>query len=229
MPDTTAASLKLLIPTSNDIKKYYVSFVDSQTEDHKKGICFDISRVKHSCLANSLPCIINQNYGALVASRKIDKGEEITISYVKGTLEERRKLLFSNYGFQCECNGCVENSEEWALLEELESINKTLREDAFMKNPMELIELLKKSLDLLKILNQSNFFLSKTFSLIFLWDCCLKKKMNNQSLTFLKSSIELMEGFYGFQSEMVIKLKELENIPEGTGVAEIINKFKSFM
>lgn len=46
----------------------------------------------------------------VVSSRRIVRGEEVTISYVPVSMEreERRKILRSKYGFTCDCDRCAE-------------------------------------------------------------------------------------------------------------------------
>lgn len=62
------------------------------------------SHLNHSCDPNA---IFENSTGILTARRKIEKGEEITITYTELTdPKKRKKLLFEKYGFVCKCPIC---------------------------------------------------------------------------------------------------------------------------
>ena len=69
--------------------------------------------INHSCHPNTHH--LSEGAELVVRScRKIEKNEEITISYIDPTqcLEERQKVLFAAYCFRCECCRCALGSEE---------------------------------------------------------------------------------------------------------------------
>ena len=76
-------------------------------------VCFDASRINHSCIPNS-HYSWNENIRRLTvhAVRDIPEGEEITVSYCSGfrTLKERRRKL-KPYVFTCLCPACQEDTD----------------------------------------------------------------------------------------------------------------------
>jgi hypothetical protein len=73
--------------------------------------------VEHSCLPNaqisSILSSSSQPHLQIRATRKIELGEEITISYVDQTLttEERQAKLMENKNFRCTCQRCQNESD----------------------------------------------------------------------------------------------------------------------
>jgi hypothetical protein len=81
------------------------------------GICLLMARVNHTCVGNCNHTFLSQHgCKVLVAGRPVATGDEITISYcplsATGsqpplTSVERRKHLFTFYGFDCACLVCT--------------------------------------------------------------------------------------------------------------------------
>ena len=72
------------------------------------GIFPWVTRINHSCLANTQqawnPALHQET---VYATRKIEKGEEITIGYsIGGTSQERRQNLKEHFAFDCTCSVC---------------------------------------------------------------------------------------------------------------------------
>lgn len=79
-----------------------------------RAIFRNISRINHSCVPNAQG---NFNEGlekfTVHAVREIDKGEELTISYLPehgATRQSRQERLEDVYGFKCDCPVCDSNS-----------------------------------------------------------------------------------------------------------------------
>ena len=75
-----------------------------------------ISCVNHSCSPNAEVHFLSENHeGTLMATRRIDRGEELFISYIddneRSNFTKRRDSL-RDYGFECACTKC-EVEESW--------------------------------------------------------------------------------------------------------------------
>ena len=99
------------------------------TNGFHNGVCLKMSRFNHSCRPNAQYFWnIDTNTRDVRALRKIEKGEEITLSYLPTypyhpegksysilmSREERRAFLRDNWNFDCNCEGCdaTESEEE---------------------------------------------------------------------------------------------------------------------
>ncbi|KAF8852109.1 hypothetical protein BDZ45DRAFT_749947 [Acephala macrosclerotiorum] len=86
---------------------------DRTGEDSVSGVFLDMSRINHSCVPNAE---YNANLGKgrmeLYSTRRIEGGEEVTISYghqfLYKTEEERNSHLRYIYGFTCTCRACTD-------------------------------------------------------------------------------------------------------------------------
>ncbi len=76
------------------------------------GFFKDLSRINHSCIPNIKLIIPNDQQQeidsiSVVALKNINIGEAIVMDYVQNAkIDERRLLLFKNYGFRCSCEIC---------------------------------------------------------------------------------------------------------------------------
>lgn len=78
------------------------------TGDKHIGLFPKIARINHSCRPNSgNHWSENTGLRIIYASRNIEKGEEITVSYIPllKTIKERQSRL-QQYGFTCDCEAC---------------------------------------------------------------------------------------------------------------------------
>ena len=75
------------------------------------------SYVNHSCDPNTVLSLESRGHGARLrtvgkwlACRPVEKGEEVTVSYVDTLLPvaARQEHLEFAYGFKCDCNRCVD-------------------------------------------------------------------------------------------------------------------------
>lgn len=73
------------------------------------------SCINHSCLPNASIHCAKSNECTIVAQMKISKGEEITVSYIDEDMsfQERHRALL-DYGFECKCPRCVQDSHKKA-------------------------------------------------------------------------------------------------------------------
>ena len=81
-----------------------------------------LSRMNHSCEPNAVRIVSRTDPRAgpgvhVVASRHIDKGEEVFINYIDGAddglrVEERRHHLQQQYHFHCTCSRCMREARE---------------------------------------------------------------------------------------------------------------------
>ena len=76
-----------------------------------------ISQCNHDCKPNAEVHFFNEDHEAtLLALRKIEKGEEIFITYIDDNERsdyKKRRASLRDYGFECDCEKCV-NEEQWA-------------------------------------------------------------------------------------------------------------------
>ena len=76
-----------------------------------------ISQCNHDCKPNAEVHFFNEDHEAtLLALRKIEKGEEIFITYIDDNERsdyKKRRAALRDYGFECDCEKCV-NEEQWA-------------------------------------------------------------------------------------------------------------------
>ena len=85
------------------------SIEDEETEAAGTGVYLEASLFSHSCVPNTARAFRNKRL-FVIASEDIEPGEEITITYSNNLiadLEERRKELYSSYGFTCACPRCL--------------------------------------------------------------------------------------------------------------------------
>lgn len=84
------------------------------------------STCNHSCIPNAEPSFLHNNHRlSLVATRDIEEGEEILISYLdecalNRSRHSRRKELMRNYLFICDCPKCEEQADDPDLTSEEE-------------------------------------------------------------------------------------------------------------
>ncbi|CAE7217783.1 set5 [Symbiodinium natans] len=78
-------------------------------------LCLSVSRINHSCLPNCEQFWDEQMFREKIfACKDIQKGEELSISYVEPYLlaEERNDVFRRRYAFQCNCAACSSQSRE---------------------------------------------------------------------------------------------------------------------
>jgi hypothetical protein len=81
--------------------------------NEKRAVFLTVARLNHSCIPNAqgnLNAALPGGQFTIHALREIDKGEEITISYLHdelGVRSTRQKWLKEGYGFECACEICI--------------------------------------------------------------------------------------------------------------------------
>ncbi|KAF9434491.1 hypothetical protein BGZ76_007926 [Entomortierella beljakovae] len=89
-------------------------------EDAIEGAVYRvISRINHSCAPNcrhSWNSMTKKEYVYAVCD--IDEGDEILTSYIDPLAihEDRRRKLFQNFKFKCQCSVCVASSREYDMI-----------------------------------------------------------------------------------------------------------------
>jgi hypothetical protein len=100
-----------------NLNTQFMGYLNGQVLYGKRAvICDTFSFINHSCLPNTYrpECkpyeqFVQQIEEELVATRKIDFGEEITWSYagdLPNELKSRQQLLHQKFGFWCSCKRC---------------------------------------------------------------------------------------------------------------------------
>ncbi|KAG8453336.1 hypothetical protein GDO86_000105 [Hymenochirus boettgeri] len=107
------------------------------------GIFPNLCLVNHDCWPNCT-VIFNNGKIELRSLGKINKGDELTVSYVDflNLSEDRRKLLKKQYYFDCTCEHCTKGIKDDLLLAVKEEENKP--EDSVVK---ELIQFSKETME----------------------------------------------------------------------------------
>jgi len=72
------------------------------------ALCCHMGYTNHDCSPNAQAVIDQQGYVTLSATRPIEAGEEVLISYIdsRQSVDERRLILEQHYGFSCSCAKC---------------------------------------------------------------------------------------------------------------------------
>ena len=102
-------------------------------DDDESGLFLTMSYLNHACLANSLHHFVDPHGVKIVsASRRIEPGEEITITYVNFEADSllnifgstRSTLLRKKWGFSCDCMACTDPSvgQKFDHMRELDQI-----------------------------------------------------------------------------------------------------------
>lgn len=137
------------------------------TGDSRVGLFPKIARINHSCTPNSgNEWVEGAGYRVIYASRDIEEGEEITVSYIpllKKTADRQSRL--GQYGFTCDCSACQSGEGDKRrtkiadLLENLEMKSKSLPSKKAATNE----KLSLKALNLLSLVEEErlNDYLSR--------------------------------------------------------------------
>ena len=117
------------------------------------AIFLSISRINHSCVPNAV-CSYNsaKSVEEVRASRNIDEGEEICVSYIDVVhmRDDRQKLLDGRFNFRCQCPACSLTGPELAENEKLrrEIIGLTNNmEDVYESKPEKALKYAKMKLE----------------------------------------------------------------------------------
>ena len=120
-----------------------VSVKTGEEEDDWRGIYLQFSKTNHACASNSVINIIGEKRVIeLVASRNIQKGEEVVVNYLnpyrgkKPSLmlrQERMRALKAHWRFSCTCPVCILTGQKLAKNEEIKNniINLENKQEQF--------------------------------------------------------------------------------------------------
>jgi len=117
-PSLAFAAVDKLLPQggtlADKIKTNAFSCTADDDINQLTGLFVTMSRVNHSCLGNSEHLYLeNRCARILVATRVIEKDEEISFSYNSSlNLPMRKAFLKARYGFDCNCAVCTNPSIE---------------------------------------------------------------------------------------------------------------------
>ncbi|CAF0733507.1 unnamed protein product [Adineta ricciae] len=106
------------ITKTNQINEMIFDHDDDQDELTKRfasAIFPTCALMNHSCVPN-IRCVFDQGYLRVYTARSIRQGEEIFNCYgpqksLVPSTEQRQSVLFDQYFFKCQCEGCVEMSK----------------------------------------------------------------------------------------------------------------------
>ena len=135
-----------------------VSVKTGEEEDDWRGIYLQFSVTNHACASNSVINIIGkERVITLVASRNIQKGEEVVVNYLNPyrgkrpslmLRHERMRELRTQWGFSCTCSVCILTGQQLVTNEEIKNniINLENKQDQFsnisnVQNAMNLLTL----------------------------------------------------------------------------------------
>ncbi|CAE8637682.1 unnamed protein product [Polarella glacialis] len=73
-----------------------------------------VGYANHDCDANAGASVDADGHACITATRSLEQGEEVLISYVDrhAPFRERQKILREHYGFYCRCKRCVAEERE---------------------------------------------------------------------------------------------------------------------
>lgn len=121
-PEGVSQAVANLYPVGGDLKekvaKNCAGYGDDPDISH---VCIHFSRLNHACLPSCGCSYIEEHKVMLVsAAQKIEKGQELTISY---TANHDTSKLLSIWGFKCECAACANPTIylKRALVEQLDA------------------------------------------------------------------------------------------------------------
>jgi hypothetical protein len=95
------------------------NFAKITTNSYATGVFTLLAICNHSCDANC--AFVYKNFGILLTLKDVAKNEEFRICYKQPwdrmEVVERKKYLFENYKFNCDCWACIENVDKSSINE----------------------------------------------------------------------------------------------------------------
>jgi hypothetical protein len=173
-----------------------MSTTDDDIEGGTTGLFIRMSRVNHDCLGNSIHTYLeNRNLKILVASRTIEKGEEITFSYVslrRGTSTRKLRLRLG-YGFMCQCQVCTNPTLE-AEMERMKELDDAILTLGSRGNPGLAIQKGKALLKLYDKHGISSWLYFRTYYDLY-QVAITNRKTWTQGIRFIKKAYETSLAF----------------------------------
>jgi len=137
------------------------SIVSVFGKENTKNVYLKASLLNHDCKPNLTWHPLNTYEGTIVVKllRKVVKGEELTVSYVRDeTCPTRiqRKEKLEAYRFDCKCNICKEEDiSDEEMRKEFQELNKRSFE---IGNSVKLVEIAERKLEIAKIVDTQAVF-----------------------------------------------------------------------
>lgn len=177
-------------------------------EEGETGLFVTMSRVNHDCMGNADHNYLEkQDVKILVASRSIQEGEEITISYVCGEgTDERKWRLQTNYNFTCSCTVC-QNPDLEAKLTRAAELDNSIMELASNGRIDQAMRKGKALLSLRDELDMSTWLYYRTYYDLF-QVCITKKKYVREGRSYIRKAYEAVLAYYGDEDQPeVLRMK----------------------
>lgn len=172
------------------------------------GVFLHSAMFNHSCNPNGVKIKV-QDTTEVRASRDIEKGEAVTISYLFPLMQSyvsRQLQLKKQFGFQCHCSRCGEHEQgkttelqvtnTLTIETQLTHMEDSISTMSYKDTQSALSQSLELLSDLLEMLPHHDIVFSRVHKLIA--DCCAKlllKKMSREQIMilFLQSNFELLD------------------------------------
>jgi hypothetical protein len=190
IPDSAKQEMELLLPREGSLlQKLNINGMSCGGDE--AGLFITLSRINHNCDPNADHQFWKSGLKILYATKNIEKGEEITISYCKTesrSLEERKEHLLLNYGFECDCRVCRDTK----LNKKFESISlqdKAMWEAMNAQNFDKALVIGKKLIKLFDELECSQKMYARTYYDMF-QVAILKKSTLQEGIDFIRKAYE---------------------------------------
>jgi len=118
-PASVVDAAMALMPHGKDMKAKFNLNAMGCGEHAESGLFVRMSYLNHACLPNALHHFVEAHGVKIIStSKKIEAGEEITISYISFEADallsrlfgaDRSKLMLTKWGFACSCPACVDS------------------------------------------------------------------------------------------------------------------------
>ena len=115
VPEQAKEAVSALLPLNGSLsQKVARNGMACDDASITNGLFVTMSRVNHDCYGNTDHYYSERlKVKILVANREIERGEEVTFSYVPNKKSAARKgILLAVYGFDCTCSVCTDETKE---------------------------------------------------------------------------------------------------------------------
>jgi hypothetical protein len=188
IPRSAQAAVEALCPYNNEDLGAKLQYNGLDCRDNRGGLFIRMSRVNHSCVANCFRRFWeHQNLMVLIACRDVAEGDEIVVSYCDPTrpVRERTEWLREHYGFQCTCDGCVDEK----VGQRLESVPKVDAEVLKALDSHQFDQVLAWSNKLMELLDEFGLLdmYSRTYYVMF-QATVLRRLPSQQSIAYVRKA-----------------------------------------
>jgi MYND finger/SET domain len=174
----------------------------ASSEVVQSALFLTLARVNHSCIGNSAhfsDIHHNAQVEVLVATNDIQKGEEITFSYLtlsQSTQQERTDTLQRDYGFTCNCNVC-KDSTVWSKLDEAIQLDQQITNLASQRLSGQAIATAQQLLRLQDRLQMNDTYVARThFDLFQLY--VTRQQTLALAMQHIRTAYKLALRFFGY-------------------------------